>query len=207
MLETEELAYILERLRRMRHLLVIRISSRIPVVFPERLRMHLRTLGKYAPLWLVVHINHPREVSPEFVDGISELRALGVSVISQSVLLRGVNDCYHILGRLFGSLVVAGIKPYYLFQLDDVIGATHFKVRLKTGAAIMRSLRARISGLCIPQYALDITGGLGKIPLESGYVRQREGNLVHMENLYGERGSYLDNGEESKCHQCGICEE
>ena len=96
------------------------------------------------------------------------------------------------------------MKPYYLFQLDDVLGATHFKVRLETGIGIMRALRKSASGLCIPHYALDITGGLGKIPLENGYVRGREGQRVFMENLYGEEGTYRDDGEESRCNDCGI---
>jgi lysine 2,3-aminomutase len=205
MLEPEELDYILARLRRMRHLRVIRISSRIPVVLPERLRAHARTIGKYAPLWFIVHVNHPAEISPEFVDAATELRARGASVVSQSVLLRGINDCSHILGRLFENLVELGIKPYYLFQLDDVIGATRFKVRIETGLSIMRSLRTQVSGLCIPCYALDITGGLGKIPLEGGYVKQRDRDRVHMENLYGQEGSYLDNGEESTCLGCDLC--
>ena len=129
----------------------------------------------------------------------------GAVTVSQTVLLRRVNDCPHILARLFEKLVEVGIKPYYLFQLDDVIGATHFKVRLETGVAIMRALRASVSGLCIPQYALDITGGLGKVPLECGYVKQREGDRVVMENLQGNRGFYRDDGKKSRCNECGIC--
>lgn len=205
MLEPDELGGILHRLRRMTHIRVIRISSRMPVVFPERALAHLDVLQKYAPLWFIVHINHPREMSREFDHVVAQLRIRGVSMISQSVLLRGVNDCHHILAGLFEGLLERGIKPYYLFQLDDVVGATHFKVRIATGLEIMRSLRARCSGLSIPQYALDITGGLGKVPLEGGYLGKRQGNIVHLRNLYGEQGSYLDDGQESHCHECGLC--
>jgi lysine 2,3-aminomutase len=207
MLEQGDLGYILERLKRMKHIRLIRISSRMPVVFPERALTHVQTIAKYAPLWLIVHTNHPREISREFVGVIRQLRAVGVSVVSQSVLLRGVNDCHYILGRLFERLVEVGIKPYYLFQLDDVRGATHFKVRLDTGMAIMRSLRAEVSGLCIPQYAVDITGGLGKIPLEGGYLKDRDGDAVNMTNLYDKEGIYLDNGGASTCLQCGLCKQ
>jgi len=162
-------------------------------------------LKRHGPVWFVVHINHPREVTAEFIGVIKALHEAGAHVVSQTVLLRRINDCPHILGRLFERLVDAGVKPYYLFQLDDVIGATHFKVRLETGFAIMAALRASVSGLCLPQYALDITGGLGKIPLECGYVRKREGHLVHMRNLQGKRGVYNDDGQISRCNGCGIC--
>ncbi len=206
MLEPEELGYILKRLRRMPHLRCVRISSRMPIVLPERFRGHLKTIGKHAPLWFVVHTNHPREITPEFVEGVAQLRERGISVVSQTVLLRGVNDCHYILGRLFEGLVEAGVKPYYLFQLDDVRGATHFKVRLDTGLAIMRTLRTRVSGLCVPRYALDITGGVGKTLLEDGLVRERVGDAVRMANLYGEVGTYLDNGEPSTCLGCDLCQ-
>ncbi len=205
MLEPDELGYILHRLRQTQHIRVIRISSRMPVVFPQRVHAFLKVLRRYAPLWFVVHINHPRELSREFDHAVAQLRVCGVTMVSQSVLLRGVNDCHHILARLFEGLLERGIKPYYLFQLDDVVGATHFKVRIATGLKIMRSLRAECSGLCLPQYALDITGGLGKVPLEGDYLGERHGDTVSLRNLYGEYGSYLDDGQESVCHECGIC--
>lgn len=205
MLDPRQLDYILSRLRRIDHIRVIRISSRMPVVFPERTEAHRKAIARWGPLWFVVHVNHPREVTGEFVGAVRALREAGAVMVSQTVLLRRVNDCAHILARLFEKLVEAGVKPYYLFQLDDVMGATHFKVRLETGFAIMRALRASVSGLCVPQYALDITGGLGKIPLESGYVKRRNGDRVSMENLEGKRGVYRDNGEASRCNECGIC--
>jgi lysine 2,3-aminomutase len=205
MLEPGELAYILGRLRQIRHIRVIRISSRMPVVLPGRVYGHLGPLGEFGPLWFIVHINHPREISPEFIEATGALRAQGVTIVSQSVLLRGVNDCPYILRELFEGLVELGIKPYYLFQLDDVVGASHFKVRLETGLAIMSSLRGIMSGLSMPCYALDITGGLGKVPLENGYVLGREGSIVSLKNLYGQDGTYLDNGAESKCLDCGLC--
>jgi KamA family protein len=204
-LEPEELVYILSRLRAMDHITTIRISSRIPVVLPERIYSHLKAIETYGPLWCIVHINHPREVTKEFRDVVEALRLKGASVISQTVLLRAVNDCHHILGTLFEKLIEIGVKPYYLFQLDDVIGATHFKVRLTTGLEIMKALRREYSGLCLPTYALDITGGLGKIPLEAGYIKGWEGNMALMENLYGESGQYCDNGQDSRCHRCGLC--
>ncbi len=205
MLDPIELDYILSRLRRIGHLKVIRVSSRMPVVFPERVELHREVLKRHAPLWFIVHVNHPREVTPEFIEAINGLRDARASCVSQTVLLRRVNDCRHVLARLFELLVDAGVKPYYLFQLDDVMGATHFKVRIEEGLSIMKGLRASLSGLCMPQYAVDITGGLGKIPLEGPYLGPKTGDRLHLENIYGERGTYLDDGKESRCNGCGIC--
>ncbi len=201
----DELDYLLGRLRKIGRIGVVRVSTRAPVVFPEALDRHLRAIKRYGPLWLIVHINHPREATPELARAVRKAQEAGAIVISQTVLLRKVNDCAHLLARLFEGLVRLGVRPYYLFQLDDVLGATHFKVRLDTGMAIMRSLRRSVSGLAVPCYALDITGGLGKIPLENGYVRDREGQRVRMENLYGEAGFYMDDGEESTCNGCAVC--
>ena len=205
MLDPIELDYILSRLRKIGHVKVIRVSSRMPVVFPERVELHREVLSRHAPLWFIVHVNHPREVTPEFIEAINGLRDARASCVSQTVLLRRVNDCRHVLARLFELLVDAGVKPYYLFQLDDVTGATHFKVRIGDGLSIMKGLRASVSGLCMPQYALDITGGLGKIPLEGPYLGPKAGDSLHVENIYGERGTYLDDGGESRCNSCGIC--
>ncbi len=204
-LRPAELEYVLGRLRKIERIAVIRVSTRVPVVFPEGLERHRRAIKRHGPLWFIIHINHPREVTPEFGDAVKTLREAGAVIISQTVLLRRVNDCRHVLALLFEKLVGLGVKPYYLFQLDDVVGATHFKVRLETGIGIMRALRQSASGLCVPRYALDITGGLGKIPLENGYIRGRDGQRVFMENLYGEQGSYADDGKESRCNECGIC--
>lgn len=204
-LDAAELEYILQRLRAIAHLKVIRISSRMPVVCPERVHEHVEALRRHGPVWFIVHINHPREVTPEFLEAVKAVREAGATVISQTVLLRRVNDCHHILGLLFDLLVRAGIKPYYLFQLDDVTGATHFKVRIETGLAIMKALRQTRSGLSLPQYAVDITGGLGKVLLEHGCISRREGTHLIIENLHGEKGVYMDDGLESTCNNCGIC--
>jgi lysine 2,3-aminomutase len=205
MLDPDDLDRLLSRLRGIDHIKVIRISSRVPVVLPERLEIHKKSLKRYGPLWFVLHVNHPREMTAESLGALRRLHEAGAYVVSQTVLLRRINDCPHILARLFERLVEVGVKPYYLFQLDDVMGATHFKVRLETGAAIMHALRASVSGLCLPQYALDITGGLGKIPLEGSYVKLREGDSVHMENLQGKEGVYGDDGQISRCNGCAIC--
>jgi lysine 2,3-aminomutase len=208
MLAPAHLAHILEGLRSNKRIHVVRISTRFPVVFPEGIQdEHLKAIRKHAPIWVITHINHPKEVTGRFADVVRMLREAGAVLISQTVLLRGVNDCPHILSGLFERLVRLGVKPYYLFQLDDAQGAQHFKVRLNAGMALMRELRKGLSGLCIPQYALDITGGVGKVPLEPTYMGKRKGNSLVLRNPAGERGAYRDDGRKSRCHDCGFCRE
>jgi lysine 2,3-aminomutase len=207
MLAPPEIGTILSQLRNMRHVETVRISTRMPVVFPEGITgAHLREIKKYAPLWIVVHINHPREVTPEFLEVVRKIRESGNMIISQTVLLRNINDCPHILSRLFHMLVVAGIKPYYLFQLDEARGVSHFKVRLERGIEIMKTLRKNASGLAMPQYALDIPGGLGKVPLDYVYVKGQNRKNVPAESATGAAGMYLNDGKKSACMHCGICE-
>ena len=206
MLPPREIGTILSRLRNMPQIGTIRISTRMPVVFPEGITgAHLREIKKYSPLWIVIHINHPREVSPDFLEIVRKIRESGNMLISQTVLLRNINDCPHVLSKLFHMLVVAGIKPYYLFQLDEARGVSHFKVRLERGIEIMRTLRKNASGLAMPQYALDIPGGLGKVPLDYVYVKERNRKNVPVESAAGATGTYLNNGKKSACMHCGIC--
>ncbi len=205
MLPPPQLGYILDRLCAIKRIDVIRISSRLPVVFPEAIQEgHFAVLRKHAPVWFVVHTNHPREITPQFAGVVTRLREAGAVLISQTVLLRGVNDAPDTLSRLFEGLVHLGVKPYYLFQLDDVRGAQHFKVKVHAGIALMKQLRRDLSGLCMPCYALDITGGLGKVPLEHRYVRKRQGKRLIVENAAGETGVYMDDGAEPESQNDNI---
>ncbi len=207
MLEPDELHAILSRLRSMNKRLTIRLSTRLPVVYPEGLTIgHLKAIKDASPVWVILHINHPREITEQFLKKVRSLRKSGASLISQTVLLRNINDCAHVLLRLFESLIEAGIKPYYLFQLDDVNGVSHFKVRLGRGREIMAFLNLHASGLAIPRYALDIPGGLGKIPIDPDHVQSLEKTtMVRLTSPSGKTGYYDDNAEESQCMKCGIC--
>ncbi len=207
MLKAEKLRSILERLRSMEKRLVIRLSTRVPVVCPDALSVeHVKAIEAASPVWVVLHINHPREITDRSLAAIASIRNAGGIPVSQTVLLRNVNDCPHVLLKLFESLVMAGVKPYYLFQLDDVRGASHFKVRLERGREIMAFLRRNASGLAVPRYALDIPGGLGKIPVNSEHVRYQEGTtMVELISPSGEIGYYDNNAPESTCMRCGIC--
>lgn len=209
MLHPDKLRSILVRLRSMRKNLIIRLSTRVPVVYPDGLSAgHLEAIAEASPLWIIIHINHPREITGEFLEAIRKIRRAGCVLVSQTVLLRNINDCPDVLLRLFEALVEAGVKPYYLFQLDDVQGASHFKVRLDRGREIMAFLRLNASGLAVPRYALDIPGGLGKIPVDEEHVKRQEGTtVVRLISPSGQTGYYDDNGEESACMKCGICNE
>jgi len=182
---------VFQRLRAIPHVKVIRIHSRVPAIFPGRLTVAFAALARrYAPLFLVVHVNHPREVTPEFVRHVGELIDRGVPVLSQSVLLRGVNDDIAVLGALFKSLVEARVKPYYLHQLDRAPGTNHFRVPIQEGLRLMEGLRGHISGLCLPTYMLDIPGGPGKVPLTPHYVHLKTDRVYDVVNHRGERFTY-----------------
>lgn len=144
----------------------LRIHSRIPVVQPERITPELlEALDLDIPVWLVVHTNHAQEMTPEASAALRRLSKAGVPLLSQSVLLRGVNDSVEALETLFRTLVKNRVKPYYLHHCDLAKGAGHFRTSIAEGQALMAALRGKISGTMLPTYILDIPGGFGKIPL------------------------------------------
>jgi lysine 2,3-aminomutase len=206
MLAPDELDYILSTLRKSGTIATLRISTRMPVVHPMGLLDgHFSSVAANHPLWIIVHINHPKEVTAEFGDVVRRLRKAEATVVTQTVLLHGVNDCPLLLLDLFESLVRLGVKPYYLFQLDEVRGAMHFKVKVSKGIEIMRYLRQNASGLAIPTYALDLTGGAGKVPVDYRYIQRKRGKKLYVEGPSGAEGVYHDDGEESKCSECVMC--
>lgn len=184
---------VLHRLRRISHLRIIRIHSRTPVIYPGRLTAQLGEIARrYAPLYLVIHVNHPREVTPTFAARVGAIVDRGTPVLSQTVLLRGVNDDVATLAALFRKLVEARIKPYYLHQLDRAPGTNHFRVPIEQGLKLMEGLRGHLSGLCLPTYVLDIPGGHGKVPLGPHYVHLRGERLYEIASYLGQRFLYRD---------------
>lgn len=182
---------VFRRLRSIPHVKIVRIHSRTPAIFPGRLTPEFAELvRRYAPVYLVVHVNHPREVSARFVRQVGHVVDRGTPVLSQSVLLRGVNDDVQTLAALFKRLVEARVKPYYLHQLDRAPGTNHFRVPIAEGLHLMASLRGHISGLCLPTYMLDIPGGHGKVPLSPEYVHLKSAHLYDVTNHRGERFTY-----------------
>lgn len=167
------LAKLLVRLRRIPHLVSIRLHTRMPVTLPQRFTARLLdTLAAAYPLTLVTHFNHASELSPEARQVVRELRMRGVLVLNQAVLLKSINDSVGLQTALHEELLRAGIKPYYLHQCDEVQGVSHFRVPIETGLAIMRQMRGRSPGIALPTYVVDLPGGGGKVPLQSEYLTE-----------------------------------
>jgi len=164
-LSPKTLSNILKNLTAIPHIKLLRVHTRIPVTLPSRVNKKLvDTLRRATPLWIVIHINHPKEISPQFKKAVATLATAGIPLLSQSVLLHGVNDNFETLKKLFYGLVELGIKPYYLHQCDPARGTRKFWVPIKKGKKIMRRLRKSISGICLPTYVQD-SPHRGKTPL------------------------------------------
>jgi lysine 2,3-aminomutase len=172
MLSARRLREIVADLAAIDHVKVVRIHSRVPLADPPRIDdavvAALRTEG--ATTWLAVHANHPRELTPGARQAIARFVDAGIPVVSQSVLLRGVNDDAATLEALLRAFVECRVKPYYLHQGDLAPGTSHLRTTIAEGQTLMRQLRGRVSGLCQPDYVLDIPGGHGKAPIGPTYL-------------------------------------
>ncbi len=165
-LSDRRLAHILDRIEAVDHVDTIRIHSRVPVAAPERITLALiAILSRATPVWLSIHCNHAREIAPETEAALAALSRAGVPLISQTVLLRGINDNVDVMADLLRALIRCRVKPYYLHHADMAPGTAHFRTSIAEGKALMRALRGRIPGFAIPSYVLDIPGGYGKAPL------------------------------------------
>lgn len=172
MLAPNRLAAMIARLDDMGHIDVIRVHSRVPIADPMRVTPALldAVAVERSALWLSLHVNHARELSPAARTALAALARRGIPLISQTVLLKGVNDDAVMLEALFRALVRVRVKPYYLHHLDPAPGTAHFRVGLERGQALMAELRRRLSGLALPTYVLDIPGGHGKVPVGPDYL-------------------------------------
>jgi lysine 2,3-aminomutase len=179
MLSARRLGHIVARLSAIPHLDIIRIHSRVPVAAPDRIDQKLsEALSSDKALFLCVHANHAREFSPYAREALRRLRRAGVSLLGQSVLLRGVNDSAQALEDLFRAMLAAQVKPYYLHQLDRAPGTARFEVPIAEGRALLRQLRGRLSGLAWPTYVLDLPNGAGKAPLGPSFTPSESEGLA-----------------------------
>lgn len=172
MVSPRRLAEVVEKIAAIPHVRIVRVHTRIPIAAPERVSADLvRALRREGiAAYVVLHVNHADELGPEARAAIGRLVEAGIPVLSQSVLLRGVNDAAETLAALFRALVEVRVKPYYLHHPDLAPGTGHFRLSIEEGQALMRALRGRLSGLCLPTYVLDIPGGHGKVPLTPDYL-------------------------------------
>lgn len=187
-LSDSKLDYLLGELKTIPHINQIRIHSRYPVTLPMRITSELAAvLKKHFPIYLVTHFNHPKELTELARERVALLVKEGaVNVLNQNVLLRGVNDSVETLTELFYGLTRIGIKPYYLHHCDEVFGSSHFRVPLEEGVELMKRIRGRISGLSVPLYVVDLTGGGGKVPLPSNYLEETRTSSYVFRNYKGD---------------------
>lgn len=177
-LSPRRLREITQRLAAIPHVRVLRWHTRVPVVDPARVTPELleAIASPDVATWVVVHANHARELTPEARAALGRLAGAGIPLLSQTVLLKGVNDDADTLAALMRALVEARVRPYYLHHLDKAPGTSHFRCSVARGRELARQLRERASGICQPAYVLDIPGGRGKVPIaESGLRDVAEG--------------------------------
>lgn len=202
----EKLEYIISRLRAIPHVEIIRIGSRTPVVLPQRITPELvNMLKKYHPIWLNTHFNHPNEVTPESKQACARLADAGIPLGNQSVLLRGVNDCTHIMKKLVHELVKMRVRPYYIYICDLSLGTGHFRTPVSKGIEIIENLRGHTSGYAVPTFVVDAPGGGGKIPVMPNYVISQAPNRVVLRNYEGVITTYTeptDYKDECHCEEC-----
>lgn len=166
LLDIDALNQMLSRIRKIKHVEILRIGSRIPVVAPSLVNDELcRMLASHHPLYLNTHFNHPYEITTESAAACGRLADAGIQLGNQTVLLNGINDNTDLLAELFSGLLRIRVKPYYLHQMDLVKGTAHFRTPLARGMEIVKSLRGRISGMAIPHFCVDLPGGRGKVSL------------------------------------------
>jgi lysine 2,3-aminomutase len=176
------------RLAAIEHVKVIRVHTRVPVAAPERITAALvRALRTDKATFVVLHANHLRELTTDVRAACARLIDAGIPMLSQSVLLRGVNDDVETLGSLLRALVECRIKPYYLHHADLAPGTAHLRTTIAEGQALIRALHGRTSGLCQPTYVLDIPGGHGKSPIGPCYL-SADGAMI--EDFNGMRHTY-----------------
>lgn len=193
-LSPRRLHEIMEALAAIAHVKIVRLHTRIPAVDPGRITPSLvaalKASGKTC--YVVLHANHPRELTARTRAACARLVDAGIPMLSQTVLLHGVNDDEATLGELMRALVECRIKPYYLHHGDLAPGTSHLRTTIAQGQALMRALHGRMSGLCQPTYVLDIPGGHGKSPIGPTYLRPRdaEAGMFEIEDFNGRCHAY-----------------
>ncbi|MDZ7270176.1 MAG: KamA family radical SAM protein [candidate division KSB1 bacterium] len=195
LLSDEMLGFILQKLRRIPHVEIIRIGTRVPCFLPQRVTVKLaRMLKKFHPLYVNVHFNHPDELTPIAVRALARLADAGIPLGNQTVLLKGVNDDPEVMKRLVQKLLQARVRPYYIYQADMVFGTEHFRTRVEKGLEIIKALRGWTSGLAVPHFVIDAPGGGGKIPLLPHYVLAMNDDEVVLRNYEGRVFRYRQPG-------------
>lgn len=187
------LEQVLTRLRAIAHIEIIRIGTRVPIFLPQRIDDALcAMLRRFHPLWMNVHINHVKEITPEVARALAMLADAGIPLGNQSVLLAGVNDSLEAQKALVHALVRNRVRPYYLYQCDLVQGAGHFRTTVSRGIEIIEGLRGHTSGYAVPTFVIDAPGGGGKVPVMPQYVISQAPGSVTVRNYENNVYTYLE---------------
>jgi lysine 2,3-aminomutase len=187
MLSPRRISQVMRKLGSIDHVKIIRWHTRVPIVTPERVTQAMAEALSLPNkiTYIAVHANHPREFTPQACQAVRHLREAGIVLVSQSVLLKSVNNDANTLEKLMRVFVENGIKPYYLHHPDLAKGTSHFRVSIAEAQVLMRVLQGRLSGLCQPTYVLDIPGGFGKAPIGAGYATQNADGSWQVQDYNG----------------------
>ncbi len=186
-----KLERILRRLRAIEHIEFVRIGTRVPIFLPQRITPELcAMLRQFHPLFISVHTNHPRELTSEVKQALERLADAGIPLGNQSVLLRGVNDSLDVMKVLVHKLLRCRVRPYYLYQMDLILGSSHLRVPVSRGLEIIQGLRGHTTGYAVPTYVIDAPGGGGKVPVHPDTVIQRNEERIIVRNYEGKLFEY-----------------
>ncbi len=198
LLTDERLDGILGALRAIAHIEIIRVGTHVPCVLPQRITAKLtRMLKKHRPLYINVHFNHPDEVTPQAAKALNRLADAGIPLGSQTVLLKGVNDDPAIMKKLMQKMLACRVRPYYIYQADQVAGTEHLRTTVQKGLEIMSAMQGWTSGLAVPHFVIDSPGGGGKIPLLPDYVQSVDEDAVVLRNYEGKNFVYRQVGRQA----------
>ncbi|RQD67079.1 MAG: lysine 2,3-aminomutase [Tindallia sp. MSAO_Bac2] len=202
----QRLETIIQKLREIPHVEIIRLGSRTPVVMPQRITDSLvNMLKKYHPIWLNTHFNHSKELTPESRKALAKLADAGIPLGNQSVLLRGINDCVPVMKELVHELVKERVRPYYLYQCDLSVGIEHFRTTVSKGIEIIEGLRGHTSGYAVPSFVVDAPGGGGKIPVMPTYMISQGAGKVVLRNYEGVISTYSEPDNYHHGDECKTC--
>lgn len=191
LLSDRKLDHLLGELRKIPHVEFIRIGSRIPVFLPQRITPELcEIFKKHGPIWMSIHVNHPRECTQSLYDATERLSFAGVPLGNQSVLLNGINDDVETMRSLIHRLIMMRVRPYYLYQCDLITGSAHLRTSVSKGIEIIKALRGHTTGYALPQYVIDAPGGGGKIPINPDFVQEITDQEIILHNFEGKEFRY-----------------
>jgi lysine 2,3-aminomutase len=199
LLDLSELERLLVELRNIPHIEIVRIASRTPCVFPQRITDEVvQIINKYQPVYFMTHFNHPYELTSRAMEACAKIVDAGIPMMNQTVLLRGINSSPYIMKKLMHKLLQARVKPYYIYQCDLTVGIEHFRTPVGNGLKIMEYLRGHTSGIALPTLVVDAPGGGGKVPIMPNYLLTWTEERVVIRNYRGMMSAYT-NPENTDC--------